>query len=252
MRLVTWNCHGKFYEKFEKILTLDADIYIISESVDPEASKFSNYLQFQNFSEKYLWNESSKNDGISVGIFVKKQHILKVNDNGYDDSNFISSNFHSAQYSFNIIGMWPRWPEKPEDECCAQEVCNYLKKHTEINLNYIIAGDMNIDAKYPRQSKACKDKTKQIIKYLNEDKKLFSAYHEYSGEEHEKETMKTYYFGGKYYDHEKGDGTSHLDYVFLNKEKFEIVKVYLGEKKDWLELSDHIPLIIDFKEKGLK
>ena len=246
IRLVTWNCRGKFYERFECVQSLDADIYVISECTNPQNQKYSTkkFQEFQNFSKKRLWNESSRKYELSVGIFVKENHNLEKNENSYDDKNFISGNFYSNQCSFNIVGMWPSWSNDQKKGCCAQEILDYLNKHSEINSNYIIAGDMNIDKLYENQSSVCITKTSEIIKNLNEDKKLFSAYHTHLNKSHNKEVMKTYYFQSK------GNGTSHVDYVFLNKEKFEIVKVYLGEKEDWLNHSDHLPLIVDFKEKG--
>ena len=254
IRLVTWNCRGKFYERFEYVQSLDADIYVISECTNPQNPKYSTkkFQDFQNFSKKHLWNESSRKYELSVGIFVKENHNLEKNENSYDDKNFISGNFSSNQCSFNIVGMWPSWSNDQKKGCCAQEILDYLNKHSEINSNYIIAGDMNIDKLYENQSSVCISKTSEIIKYLNEDEKLFSAYHTHLNiinhdkkVMNDKKVMKTYYFQSK------GNGTSHVDYVFLNQEIFEIVKVYLGvgEKEDWLKHSDHIPLIVDFKEK---
>ncbi len=36
LRLVTWNCAGKFREKFEIVSRLRADVYVIQECEDPQ------------------------------------------------------------------------------------------------------------------------------------------------------------------------------------------------------------------------
>ena len=38
MKIVTWNCQGKFREKFELIKEENADIYVIQECENPEKS----------------------------------------------------------------------------------------------------------------------------------------------------------------------------------------------------------------------
>ncbi len=51
MKIVSWNCNGKFREKFKYIVELDADVYIIQECENPE-----NYINtsYNNFARKYI------------------------------------------------------------------------------------------------------------------------------------------------------------------------------------------------------
>ena len=35
MKIISWNCNGKFREKFSAILEEDADIYVIQECENP-------------------------------------------------------------------------------------------------------------------------------------------------------------------------------------------------------------------------
>lgn len=50
MRIVSWNCNGKFREKFQDIILLDADIYIIQECENPSECNCAAYKEFaQNY-----------------------------------------------------------------------------------------------------------------------------------------------------------------------------------------------------------
>ena len=65
MRIVSWNCNGKFREKFKKIKELDADIYVIQECENPQSYAGTAY---RGFAKNYIWNGENKNKGL--GIFA--------------------------------------------------------------------------------------------------------------------------------------------------------------------------------------
>ena len=43
MKIVSWNCRGGFRNKIERIISLNADIYVIQESENPD-----NYPKLKN------------------------------------------------------------------------------------------------------------------------------------------------------------------------------------------------------------
>ena len=77
MRIVSWNCNGKFREKFEKIEELNADIYVIQECENPQ-----NYIDsvYSNFAKNYIWNGEKQNKGL--GIFARGN--ISIENNGWD------------------------------------------------------------------------------------------------------------------------------------------------------------------------
>ena len=46
MKIISWNCCGKFREKFKEIIKYNADIYVIQECEDPSQSKNEQYTFF--------------------------------------------------------------------------------------------------------------------------------------------------------------------------------------------------------------
>ena len=53
MKIITWNCNGKFSEKFPAILEEDADIYVIQECENPSIIDSEEY---KDFSSNCYWN----------------------------------------------------------------------------------------------------------------------------------------------------------------------------------------------------
>ena len=53
MKIISWNCNGKFREKFEAITEEDADIYVICECENPAESNSEEYSEFAGYN--YAW-----------------------------------------------------------------------------------------------------------------------------------------------------------------------------------------------------
>ena len=63
MKIVSWNCGGKFREKFQDIIAVDADIYVIQECENPAECKS---IAYREFAHNYLWIGENKNKGLGV------------------------------------------------------------------------------------------------------------------------------------------------------------------------------------------
>lgn len=98
MRIVSWNCNGKFREKFKKIKELDADIYVIQECENPQCYAGTAY---SGFAKNYIWNGENKNKGL--GIFAKES--ISIQRNGWDA--YCLRNFLSVKvnHDFDLLGV---------------------------------------------------------------------------------------------------------------------------------------------------
>ena len=220
MKIVSWNCSGKFREKFSQIQTFNADIYIIQECENP---KTTNSRPYSDFAINYLWIGSNKNKGL--GVFCKKEILLEKNNwNPYCLRHFLPVKINRK---FNLLAIWASAPY-------IEEYYIYQSIHkNKFDINTIIMGDFN--------SNACWDKkhnTRNHTNTVNELKTigLISAYHEIFHKEHGKETEATFYL---YKDPQK---PYHIDYAFLNKKNLR--SFFIPQETTWLKYSDHKPLIL--------
>ena len=98
MKIISWNCRGKFREKYKYILQTDADVYVIQECENPK--KYPK--QFAEFYSNYIWYGESESKGL--GVFAKP-NILIENNNWQNHClrHFVSVKINN---SFNLLGVW--------------------------------------------------------------------------------------------------------------------------------------------------
>ena len=97
LKIISWNCNGKFREKFKEIIEEDADIYVIRECENPAESADEDYREFAG--ENYFWTGNLHYKGL--GIFAKEDVKLeKIEFNG-EFEHFILLNVND---SFNLLG----------------------------------------------------------------------------------------------------------------------------------------------------
>lgn len=221
MKIVSWNCNGKFREKYKEIDKLKADIYVIQECEDP---KQANSLEYLKFSANHIWIGSNKNKGL--GIFAKENIKLMENDwSSYCLKYFLSVNVNDK---FDLIGVW----------ACKHHIEEYyIYQNINIknfNQNTIIIGDFNSNASWDK--KHHERNHSNVVKELDEIG-LVSVYHYVFNEEQGKETKKTFYL----YKHL--NRPYHIDHCFMNKSN--IKKYDVLDNTEWLKFSDHTPICLE-------
>lgn len=221
MIIVSWNCNGKFREKFKKIKELDADIYVIQECENPQCYAGTAY---SGFAKNYIWNGENKNKGL--GIFAKES--ISIQRNGWDA--YCLRNFLSVKvnHDFDLLGVWAC---KPYIEEYYIYQCIHMQKYND---QTIIIGDFNSNKIWDKTHSA-RNHT-NVVKEL-ERKNLISAYHYVYHEKQGEEKQPTFYL----YRHlDKG---YHTDHCFIKKERIKNYQVL--HSQSWLNYSDHLPISLE-------
>lgn len=220
MKIVSWNCRGRFRDKYPAIQALDADIYVIQECENPEKYK----RNFEGFFTDYVWYGEKDSKGLA--IFIRPEIKYCMNDwPVYCLRHFLSLRINDT---FNLLGVWAGPPYI--EEYCIYQAIN-IDRYDE---NTIIIGDFNSNAIWDKQHGM---RNHSIVVDQLKNKGFVSAYHHISGEKHGDESQNTFCL------YKNPDKRYHIDYCFLNPEHIANFKI-LNEKA-WLELSDHYPIQIE-------
>ena len=227
VKVVSWNCLKKFKNKRKVIEEFEADLYIISESENPELlgpdftenKVFYQYEAYENdklgllvYSKKYEITLNQKLD-------LKMRYFINFSCNGQD---FLAV-WTKDYYIFDILPY-----------CIANEA--YIK-------NAIIMGDFNGNAKTYKDYLIDNVRGfKGLYEWLQE-RDYISCYHDKTGDVPGEEKQHTHL-------NNRG-GKKHIDYCFvkksLNYKEFEIASQWTDDKIDANELkADHFPLVLEF------
>lgn len=248
MKIVSWNCNGALRKKLDVLDELDADLYVIQECENPKEST----KKYQSWAGDYLWIGKNKNKGI--GIFPKKQNNVKLlNWNGSYDIKGLKSKNTSLSWTtqdlelflpfefnsqFNMLAVWTK---KANSETFGYigQFWKYLQIHRDelSKPNTIICGDFNSNAIWDRTDRWWNHS--DVIQELSEID-LHSVYHFLNNEKQGKESIATFYM------RRKEEQPYHIDYFFSHSNIIKNIELNIGVMKKWLELSDHMPLILSF------
>ncbi len=230
MKIVSWNCNGAFRKKYPLVEALQADIYVIQECEDPRQCKEPHYAEWAG---NYLWTGLNKHKGL--GVFVKHGHqlqALELEAGGLEL--FLPCTVNDTR----LLAVWTREANSPTFKYIGQ-LYKYLQLHQQhfTTAKSLIVGDLN--------SNACWDvwdrwwNHSDVAKQLA-DAGLSSLYHQLSGEDQGNESSATFFMQrklGKPY---------HIDYIFLSQALLQAATLKVGQPQQWLQHSDHMPLIATF------
>lgn len=220
IKIVSWNCNGKFREKFKEIIDEDADIYVIQECENPAESKDEDYREFAG--DNYFWTGNLHYKGL--GIFAKEDIKIEKLEYEGEFEHFILVKVND---SFNLLGLWamPKYVEMIHDFFDANE--NLFDE------NLVMCGDFNSNTVFNNHHPKAKNHTELNNKL--ESKNLISVYHDLTSDEQGEEKSKTFYQARHL------NNPFYLDFVYAGE---NVVKEFaILDHYKWITLSDHLPVV---------
>ena len=211
-------------KKIDKLLELKADVAVIQEC-EQELPALPGEVSS-------IWRGNDTRKGICILSFGES---IKL-DRSFDDTwtYFLPINANG----FKILAVWAY---NHRASRFGDDKHGYLLKVVPRlsawidNSNTLIMGDFNNSAVWnkPRSENNFTD-----ISSCIEGMGFKSAYHEFSGEEYGVESEATFYHT------KQREKQYHIDYCFYPEGR-ELENVQVGKYSDWIEYSDHAPVIVD-------
>ncbi len=231
MKLITWNCNGAFRRKLAYLAKFNADILIIQECEDPSQSKDAEY---RAWTQNYIWVGNSKNRGL--GVFAQDSSALEKLKFDYSFGEQGLKWFIPFRYkNFEIIAIWTQNTVNRDFRYIGQLYKFLLNNYSQIN-NQIFIGDFNSNKIWDyKRSEGDHSSCVRLLK----NKNIVSLYHQHMNEMQGEEQTPTFYLQRNI------TKPYHIDYAFIPSHLLPQASLSIGSHHEWLEISDHMPLIVE-------
>ena len=228
-----------FRKKMAKALVYKPDILIVPECEAPEKIEWKEQAVHP---VDMVWIGKDKNKGLAVYLFL--EGILQVHEVYNEEYEYVLPlKIDRGGMYFNVLAVWAK-DDYVHDRSYIEQVfyacCEYSSL---LNGEAIVAGDFNGNLVWDyKRKKANFNETTKLL----EKSSLKSTYHEYHGEQFGEETQYTFFM------YRKKERRYHIDYCFAGSSWMGgLEKVEVGNADDWMDASDHVPLIVDFKPPSI-
>ncbi len=234
IRLVSWNCQGGFHSKLDRILEVDADIYVIQEASNPQL--LGPLLPSDQ------WHFEPR-DAPGKGLLVFARGDLRIEPRrspGTPEYRHIVPILISDSFG-REIDLWAVWATKSKDRASSYvgQVHLALDDLKEsIRANTIVIGDFNSNAIW--DTKRSRNHSELVNRFAGLG--IWSAYHSHFKEEHGEESRPTFFM------HRDRTRSYHIDYCFTDMQVVDCEVLsfdsWSGPKENG-GISDHSPVVVE-------
>jgi exonuclease III len=245
MKVITWNCNMAFRKKYKNILSYKPDLLIVPECEHPDNFK-------DTFYSDVVWIGNNNKKGL--GIFSLNNIKMSLHKSYCEEYKYILpiEVLINNRKTMNLIAVWAQNnSEIPKRRYIGNVWCalNHYKDLLEEPM--VIAGDFNWnviwdnDKKYPLYG-TLTDVINLLGKYG-----IYSIYHSIPDAIFSTDTSFGYEKDPTLFLLKKKEKAYHIDYMFASKNLINNVEsCFIGKYKDWIALSDHMPVFAEFRQTG--
>jgi len=233
MRIIEWNCQGAFRKKNDKILELQPDILIVPECESEDK------LEFGKLTPKpadFFWYSDSGNKGIGVFSYSDyKFELLKEFNPKF--RYIIPLKVTDKDSSFLLFAVWAMDNKENREARYIAQVWLALQYYSRLlNLSSIFVGDFNSNQIWDEKERL--GNHTDVVEIFRSNN-ILSMYHEQNKVAHGQEKEHTFHM------YRKIEKPYHIDYCFASADFINVgFDIQLGKPNEWLEYSDHVPIII--------
>lgn len=241
MRIIEWNCQGAFRLKNKKVFELKPDILIVPECEREEKLEFGKLTPKPN---DFIWYGDTGKKGIAIFSYSNyKFKLLKEFNPVF--RYIVPIEVTSETNSFLLFAVWAMDNKQNPLARYIGQVWNAVNYYqTTLKNNTILIGDFNSNQIWDDKERV--GNHTDVVNFLN-NFKIESLYHKQQNEPQGKESLKTFFM---YRNLEK---PYHIDYVFTSHDIIKNgYKLTFGKPEEWIEKSDHVPMILDINNLASK
>lgn len=228
VRLAAWNCNQAFRRKQHQLLDPEPDIAVVPECEDPGGKG--------DWSAWTDWAWTGDNPHKGLGVFTRNDIAITNTTEIAEADHFL----HVETDAVDVLAVWAMNDRENPRQRYIGQLHTALETHPElVNEDTAVAGDFNWNVTWDESPNSpLRGDFADVRGALNEAG-LCSAYHAARGDEFGEEAEATFYM------HKKEERPYHIDYAYVPEQQIESgAEVTVGRYDDWIDASDHMPLML--------
>jgi exonuclease III len=230
MRIATWNINnGDFAARLGRLVEqVHPDVAVITEAPEP-TSRLPNVR----------WAKDSEKRGIAV--YVSPRCSISPMSPNEPLHRCVHGYQIGGPNSFSLLACWSHAITGNGDYrlCWVEGIARYAEYVKRDNV--VIAGDLNDNAKWDRDYPA--PTLENIFDGFREKYNTVSVYHQFYNEKFGEETRHSLFL------QKNTSKPYYVDYVLIpHRWTPQLKTVLVGDKSDWLTLSDHMPVVVEIAD----
>ncbi len=234
LKIISWNCNMAFRKKYEKVVALKPDLLVIQECEN--GIKLQSHLESIDYNQ-LIWYGNNPNKGVAILSFNDLK--IEINPNHNPEFEYIIPvDLYLGKRKINLFCIWAMPHKTVRAKRYVGQIwgaINYYEK--DLNDDSILIGDFNSNAIWDEKKRV--GNHTDVVNFLDK-KNIKSIYHNNSGIKHGEEKDPTLFLL------KNKEKPYHIDYCFLSNALFsKQTTIEIGKYKEWIKLSDHMPLIVN-------